>query len=163
MKNKLNMLYIAILSLIAGCCKHRPDENPCIANQFNIYAITERYSDFWCTGNNEYTYILRSKSQIDSLSNCYFSPPAPFPVDETNMLYLMVGRMSYHYKDTFETFLYKDTCNRRLTYTVNMLQRDTAFNCCPYGIGAVSSMFCSVENIPADYQVEVKYKYVPIQ
>lgn len=157
MSNKV--IAIVILFLVTGCCKHRGHENPCVANQFNISAITERYSDFWCTGNDEYTYVLRSKAQIDSLSECHFSPPAPFPVDETDYVYIMFGKMSYYKYDTFNTALFKDTCSKKLVYQVDMIQRDTTH----WQFPGVMSMFCEVENIPADYQVEVKYKYVPIQ
>ncbi|MCO5280147.1 MAG: hypothetical protein M9931_03700 [Chitinophagales bacterium] len=92
------------------------------------------------------------------LSYCTFSPPVAFPIDETDMVYIMVGKMAYHYRDTFYSKLFKDTCSKKLTYEVNMVQRDTVYNTFP----GVVSMFCSIENIPADYQVEVKYKYVPL-
>jgi hypothetical protein len=74
----------------------------------------------------------------------------------------MVGKEFTHYSDTFQTRLLKDTCNKKLTYEISKIQRDTTKYCCPYGITAVTSMFCSVENIPSDYKVEINYKYVPL-
>lgn len=158
MRTKIILLSITILFLITGCCK-RKTENPCIATQFSVAPFVERYGTFWCGGNNEYAYILRTESEIDSLSGCSFSPPVPFPVDETNMVYIMFGKTAYHYRDTFQTSLFKDTCNKKLIYQVDMVQQDTAYNTFP----GVVSIFSEVENIPTDYQVEVKYKYVPIQ
>lgn len=161
MKKKTILFTFIATLFVASCCKKKPDVE-CIGGEQKIQPFIERFSDFWCLGNNEYTYILRTKDEIDSLADCNFSPPVPFPVDEESFVYLMVGRMSYHYRDTFQTSLLKDTCNKRLIYDVKMIQTDTAYNCCPYGTGGVLSMFCSVENIPADYEVEVKYTYVPL-
>ena len=81
-----------------------------------------------------------------------------FPVDETDFAYIMFGKMSYFRYDTFQTALFKDTCAKKLVYQVDMIQRDTTHR---QFVGALT-MFCSVENIPADYQVEVKYTYVPL-
>jgi hypothetical protein len=148
---------------LAGCCKDK-NGTSCKGDSFEIAPFLERYGYFTCGGNlYEYQYVMRKKAQIDSLSDCTFSPPVPFPVDETDFVYIMLGKTFEYYKDTFQTTLWKDTCNKKLIYEVNRIQRDTARYCCPYGITAVSSMFCTVENIPADYEVEVKYKYVPIQ
>ena len=155
MKNVIYIVLSSVLLVVSGCCK---DKNDCKSENFQIQPFIEKYGDFWCTGNEEYTYILRKKSQIDSLANCSFSPPVAFPIDETDIAYIMVGKIAYHYRDTFQTKLLKDSCQRTLTYEVNMIQQDTVFNTFP----GVVSMFCSVENIPADYQVEVKYKYVPL-
>lgn len=102
---------------------------------------------------------MHRKSQIDSLTDCTFSPPVAFPVDETDFVYIMFGKMSYYYKDTFQTAVFKDTCLKKVTYEVNMIQR---YKTLESNGGGVRSMFCSLENIPADYQVEVKYKYVPL-
>ncbi len=74
----------------------------------------------------------------------------------------MFGKLSYHHKDTLVTNLLLDSCSKLLTYEVNMIQRDTTVLRCPYGISVVRSIFCSVEDILSDYQVEVKYKYVPL-
>ncbi|MFN8287799.1 MAG: hypothetical protein U0V74_13665 [Chitinophagales bacterium] len=101
---------------------------------------------------------MRKKAEIDSLADCTFSPPVPFPADETDFVYIMFGKMSYYRYDTFQTSLFKDTCSKKLTYQVNMIQRDTTH----WQFPGVMSMFCEVENIPADYQVEVKYQYVPL-
>ncbi len=149
------------LLLVAGCCKHKNDTS-CIANDTSILPFTEKRSNFHCGSNNyDYTYIYRKKSEIDSLEPvCSFSPPVPFPVDETDFVYIMFGKMSYFYKDSFQTALYKDTCLKKLTYDISMIQTHT--DSLTNG-GGVLSIFCSAENIPADYQVEVKYKYVPIQ
>ena len=142
--------------MIGGCCK---DKKSCKGSAFQIHPFTERYAKFECQNNNEYTYIFRNSKQIDSLQpTCSFAVPVAFPIDETDMVYIMFGKTAYHYRDTFQTNLLKDTCNKTLTYEVNMVQQDTAFNTFP----GVVSMFCSVQNIPADYKVEVKYKYVPL-
>lgn len=159
MKNTMIIFCELVLLLITGCCKHKT-ESVCNANQFQINALREKYGSFTCGGNlYEYQYIMRRQAEIDSLFDCHFAPPVPFPVDETNMIYIMVGRMAYHYRDTFQTTLFKDTCNKILVCQLDMVQQDTAFNTFP----GVVSIFSEVENIPADYQVEVKYKYVPIQ
>lgn len=151
-----NLVVLVLFAFILwGCCKNK---NECVEGSFRVQPFIEKYGDFWCTGNNEYTYIFNHKYQIDSLSYCTFSPPVAFPIDETDMVYIMVGKMAYHYRDTFYSKLFKDTCSKKLTYEVNMVQRDTVYNTFP----GVVSMFCSIENIPADYQVEVKYKYVPL-
>jgi hypothetical protein len=145
--------------LVAGCCKHK-DENTCNSTQFHVSPFLERYGNFTCGGNlYEYQYVMQRKSQIDSLFDCTFSPPVPFPVDETDFVYIMFGKMSYFYKDSFQTVLYKDTCLKKLTYDISLIQ--THLDSLSNG-GGVLSLFCSVENIPADYQVEVKYKYVPL-
>ena len=44
-------------------------------------------------------------------------------------------------------------------YSISLIQRDTTVLS---NGGAVKGIFCTVENIPADYEVEVKYKYVPL-
>ncbi|HWB64747.1 MAG TPA: hypothetical protein VG603_14625 [Chitinophagales bacterium] len=160
MKNMLILIGGLSIILIAGC-KHKTDTS-CIPNTFSVNPFVERKSDFHCGSNNyDYTYIFRKKSEIDSLEPiCSFSPPVPFPVDETDFVYIMFGKMSYFYKDSFQTILYKDTCLKKLTYDISMIQ--THLDSLSNG-GGVLSLFCSVENIPADYQVEVKYKYVPLQ
>jgi hypothetical protein len=163
MRNILLLGVVALSFLIDGCCKNKKDIL-CKSENIEIKPFLERYYVFTCGGNlYEYEYIMRRKSQIDSLTDCTFSPPVPFPIDETDFVYIMVGRTFEFYKDTFQTSIWKDTCAKKLIYEVNRIQRDTSRYCCPYGITAVSSMFCSVENIPPDYQVEVKYKYVPIE
>ncbi len=157
-KNIYNGIVLMLITFaLWGCCK---DKNDCKSENFQVQPFIERYYTFTCGGNlYEYEYIKRKKIQIDSLSDCTFSPPVAFPIDETDMLYIMFGKMSYHYDDTFQTNLLKDTCLKKIIYEVNMIQRDTALWS---NGGGVLSMFCSVENIPADYQVEVKYKYVPL-
>ncbi|HRG88140.1 MAG TPA: hypothetical protein PLW44_03910 [Chitinophagales bacterium] len=144
--------------LIGGCCKDKTG-NACNEAAFVVDPFLERYAYFTCGGNlYEYQYVMRRKAQIDSLSDCNFSPPVPFPVNETDFIYIMFGKMSYFRYDTFQTILFKDTCLKKVTYQVDMIQHDTTHRQFP----GVISMFCSVENIPADYEVEVKYKYVPL-
>jgi hypothetical protein len=158
MKIKSIALFIISFSLVASCCKDKTN-NTCNEGPFEVSPFLERFGYFTCGGNlYEYQYVMQRKSQIDSLFDCTFSPPVPFPVDETDFVYIMFGKMSYYRYDTFQTSLFKDTCSKKLTYQVDMIQRDTAH----WQFPGVMSMFCEVENIPADYQVEVKYKYVPI-
>ncbi|OJV25458.1 MAG: hypothetical protein BGO32_00090 [Bacteroidetes bacterium 37-13] len=157
------LYFIAVLILVTagGCQKEKCSR--CNSTSFKVTPFIERYAKFECNSNDEYTYIFRRKAQIDSLEpNCYIINSIAFPLDETDMTYIIVGRLFEHYKDTFKTVLINDTCNKVLSYEVTGIQRDTIKYCCPYGVNAVSSVFCSVENIPADYQVEVKYKYVPL-
>jgi len=152
------LIAITITIAFASCCKEK-NGNICSSNQFQVMPFVERYGNFSCGGNlYEYQYVLRRESEIDSLSDCFIAPPIPFPIDETDFVYIMIGKMAYHYRDTFETLLLKDTCNKKLVYQVDMIQQDTALNTFP----GVVSMFCSAENIPSGYQVEVKYKYVPL-
>lgn len=141
-----------------GCCKKN---NDCVSSSLKVIPFTERFNYFNCNDSSEKTYVFRKKAQIDSLSpQCEIYFPVPFPIDEIDMAYIIFGKMSYYRKDTFETALYKDTCNKKLTYDVTMIQRtDSSLGSFAWPL----YMFCSVENIPADYQVEVKYKYVPIQ
>jgi hypothetical protein len=152
---------VVVVLIIAGCCKEKK-ENICKSNPTQIAPFFEKRSVYQCNSTNEYTYILSKKEQIDSLHpTCFFIGSVPFPTDETNMAYVMVGRMSYYLKDTISfTELKKDTCKHILTYEVKMVQRDTALLS---NGGGIRSIFCSVENIPPDYQVEVKYRYVPIE
>jgi len=154
------LLFLTTIILLS--CRKSKEE--CVDGKSSIQPFIEKVGSFTCGGNlYEYEYIKRNKSQIDSLTDCTFSPPVAFPIDESDMVYIMVGKEFTHYGDTFQTQLWKDTCNKKLVYEVNKIQRDTTRYCCPYGVTAVTSMFCSVENIPADYQVEVKYKYVPLE
>jgi len=159
---RIILIFIAIVG-ISGCCKDKAG-NLCNADAFEVQPFVQTTTKYRCNGNDEYTYILRSKEQVDSLEpNCFSIGPLAFPIDETNMAYIIIGRLSYHNKDTFlMSSLLKDTCAKRVTYEINMMQRDTTVNCCPYGIGAIMNVFCSVENIPVDYEVEIKYKYVPL-
>lgn len=150
-------LIVASILMLAGCCK----EKACKEEQVETKPFVEKFAHFTCGGNlYEYQYVYRSKADIDTLSDCTFTPPVAFAVDEKDFVYIMYGKMSYYYADTFQTFLQKDDCNKRIIYNVDMIQRDTTLWS---NGGGVLSMFCSVENIPADYEVEVKYKYVPIQ
>ena len=158
MKQIVTTGFLILLLFMDSCCKHKGD-NICNSNNASINPFIEKYYVFTCGGNlYEYQYVMRKKSQIDSLTDCTFSPPVAFPVDETNFVYIMLGKMSYYRYDTFQTALFKDTCLKKLVYQVDMIQRDTTH----WQFPGVMSMFCSVENIPADYQVEIKYKYVPI-
>ena len=158
-KISYSIIMVVTIATIAGCHKGR-NENECTGNTFAVQPFIEKYYDFTCGGNlYEYQYIFRKKEQIDSLSDCTFSPPVAFLVDETDFVYIMLGKMSYYYNDTFQTTLLKDTCAKKLTYGVNMIQRTSTLES---NGGGVKSMFCSVANIPADYQVEVNYKYVPL-
>lgn len=163
---RASFLCAVLLFLFVASCKKDKcvKQRECNGVAYEISPFTERYGSVFCGSNDyEYTYILRKKVQIDSISECTFTPSPAFPIDESNMVYIMFGKLSYHHKDTLTTSLLLDTCSKLLTYEVDMIQRDTTVLCCPYGISVVRSIFCSVENIPADYQVEVKYKYVPIQ
>jgi hypothetical protein len=159
MTKQIKLLAVFLCLLINGCCKHK-SENTCIPNSFRVNPFIEKYAYFTCGGNlYEYQYIKRKQAQIDSLTDCTFSPPIAFPVDETDMVYIMYGKMSYYYRDSFQTQLLKDTCLKTLTYQVNLIQTHT--DSLSNG-GGVLSTFCAVQNIPADYKVEVKYKYVPL-
>jgi hypothetical protein len=155
------MVVISVI-IISGCCK-KQDTN-CKIGSYSIQPFVQKIDAFQCNnGNNEYTYIVNSKAQIDSLApTCFVTSSIAVPLDEMNMKYIVAGRLSYHHNDTFQTTLLKDTCLKTLTYEVDMIQRDTTHFCCPFGSGGVVSIFCSVQNIPADYKVEVKYKYVPL-
>ncbi|MBL7777585.1 MAG: hypothetical protein JNK66_04720 [Chitinophagales bacterium] len=147
---------VAVATLLGSCCK---DKAHCASAPYYVDPFIEKYYTFTCGGNlYEYEYIMRRKSQIDSITDCTFSPPVAFPIDETDFVYIMIGKMSYFYGDTFQASLSKDTCLKKLIYDVSMIQRDTAQLQFP----GTRSMFCAVENIPPDYQVEVKYKYVPL-
>lgn len=162
MKNNSNFFLVGVILLlfVTGCCKHK-SENICNPTPLPVTPFVEKRHIFQCNNSDEFTYIFRTKEQIDSLDpTCFFIGSVPFPVNDANMLYIMAGRTSYHYRDTISfTELLKDTCNKKLTYVVSMYQTDTTVNIIP----GRRTIFCSVENIPADYQVEVKYKYVPIQ
>lgn len=148
---------LVVLIAIGGC----HEDKICKNTSFSILPFIEKYYTFTCGGNlYEYEYIKRKKAEIDSLTDCTFSPPVAFPLDEANMVYIMVGKMSYYYKDTFQSIILKDTCNKTLVYDLQMIQRTTILES---NGGGVKSMFCSVENIPEDYEVEVKYKYVPLE
>lgn len=147
------------LVLATGCCKDK-NEEVCNPTPLVVQPFIEKRHVFQCNNSDEFTYIFRKKEQIDSLDpTCFFIGSVAFPVDETNMVYILLGRTSYHYRDTISvTELFKDTCNKKMTYDVSMFQTDTTANTFP----GRRTIFCSVENIPADYQVEVKYKYVPL-
>ena len=139
------------------------DKNNCKGLAFQINPFTQRFGKFSCGSNDyEYTYIFNSSKQIDSLVPTCRLRNTAFPIDETNMKYLILGRLSYYRGDTFQTNLLKDTCLKTLTYEVNMIQRDTTRPSF-YPQGGVRSMYCAVENIPSDYKVEMKYKYVPLK
>jgi hypothetical protein len=155
MTKTITVFTLAIIMLYA--CRKK--EDACKSVNVKINPFLERYSNFECQNNNEYTYIFSSKSQIDSLSPTCSYRQIAFPIDETDMRYIIVGRISYHFKDTIQTIIMKDSCLKILTYEVNMVQRDTSL----WQFPGVMSMFCSVTNIPPDYQVEVKYKYVPLE
>ena len=158
MRRRFFFLSFITFGLIGGCCK---DKNDCKASSFTVNPLIEKYDAFQCNNNNqEYTYVFEKKAQIDSLiPMCFITSPIATPLDDLNMKYLIVGRVTTHRRDTFQTNLFKDTCLKILTYDVSMIQRDTTHWDIP---GGVQSIFCSVENIPADYKVEVKYKYVPL-
>ena len=154
-------LFIAaiVFIFISSCCK---DKKICKQGNLMIKPFKELFYNFNCNNSNEYTYIYTNSKQIDSLKpTCFFTSPTFFPIDETNMRYFIVGRLSYHEKDTFQTVMLNDSCLKYLICEVNMIQRDTAYYF-PDRSGGVLSMFCAVQNIPADYKVEVKYKYVPL-
>ncbi len=166
MRSLYSLLAVVLLfMLLIGCKKDKcVKQTECKTARYTISPFAERYGSIFCGGNDyEYTFILRKKEQIDSITECTFSPSPAFPIEDSNMVYIMFGKLSYHHKDTLNTTLFIDTCQKLLTYEVAMIQQDTTVLCCPYGISVVRSIFCSVENVPADYQVEVKYKYVPIQ
>ncbi|HRN95765.1 MAG TPA: hypothetical protein PL084_13665 [Chitinophagales bacterium] len=152
-------IYTLVCFFISACCKHK-SENVCNPTPFSIQPFVEKRHIFQCNNSDEFTYIFRKKKQIDSLSpTCFFIGSVAFPTEDTNMVYLMIGRTSSHYKDTISIAqLLIDTCNKHLIYNISMVQTDTTLNTFP----GRRTIFCSVENIPADYQVEVKYKYVPL-
>ena len=158
---KTDCLFVLLIVTFAGCCKDKNEgRHRCNNLAFTVTPFIEYKNNFSCNDTSKFIGIFRSKNQIDSLSpDCVFTSSVIFPVDQQEMLYLIYGRTSYYYSDTFITALLKDTCNKKLTYTIDIVQRDTNHLEFP-GTGFV---FCEVENIPADYQVEVKYKYVPIQ
>jgi len=153
-----NLFFSLAIVLISGCCKHKTD-TVCNSTPIQVQPFIEKSGIFFCGGNDyEYTYTARKKAGIDSLTACNFSPPVAFPVDETDMAYIMLGRMSYHYMDTLVAAnITKDTCLKKLTYEVNMIQKDTALWS---NGGGILNIFCEVENIPADYTIDIKYKYV---
>jgi len=150
-------IFIVCLS-IAGCCKNK---NLCTGDAFQVSPFTQTTTKYQCNGNSEYTYILKRKSDVDSLEpNCFSTGPIAFPTNDHEFVYIIMGRMSYYYDDTIGfTLLIKDSCQKKLTYEVNMIQRDTTLWS---NGGGILPVFCSVENIPADYEVEIKYKYVPL-
>lgn len=161
MKKVNSIVGVVILLLFSsGCCKDKIDA-VCKPENFRIEPFVEKRHIFQCNNSDEFTYIFRRKEQIDSLSpTCFMTGSVAFPVDETEMVYILLGRLSTHYRDTISfTELLKDTCNKKLTYDVSMFQTDTT----PNTFTGRRTIFCSVENIPSDYTVEVKYKYVPIQ
>jgi len=151
------MFFVFILSCsLSNCCK---DKHECNGIAFQIKPFVEKYGEFSCGSNDyEYTYIFNSSKQIDSLYPICKLRNVAFPIDETNMKYFIIGRTAYHYRDTFTTSISKDTCLKTITYGVNMIQQNTALNTYPGTI----SIFTALENIPADYNVSVNYKYVPL-
>lgn len=153
------MPFLVFITSIVGCCK---DKDMCKDTSFEVQPFFQTTTKYQCNGNDEYTYIFRDKQQVDSLSpNCFAVGPIPYQVDDNEFVYIIIGRMSYHYNDTIGyTRLTKDSCSKKLTYEVEMIQKDTALWS---NGGGILPVYCSVENIPADYEVEVKYKYVPIQ
>lgn len=146
------------MNLLSSCCKHKTSD--CYNSQIPTTPFYEYFQKFYCNNNVEYEYVFRKKEQIDSLlPECFIaSGNTSFPVDQNNMIIFAIGKLSQYHRDTFQTNFFKDTCGKKLTFNINMIQRDTIPWQAP---GAVVSMFSIVENIPADYQVEVKYKYVP--
>ena len=156
------IFFITIIAIVVAGC--RKNKNECVGNAFGVNPFVERFYVFWCNNDDaEYTYIFTNKEQIDSLNPvCFFTAPIAFPIDEKNMRYFILGRLSYYERDTFQTSILKDSCSKKLVYEVNMIQRDTAYYF-PDQRGGILSMFCSVENVPSDYEVEVKYKYVPLE
>ena len=155
MKNIAIMLIC--LFIIAGCCKDKGKE--CVNGSVELAPFAEIFGGFYCNGNTEYQYVFRKKDEFSALQpDCFFPGGMFFPVNEDSVVYIAIGKMSIHRKDTFETTIVKDVCNKKMVYNVSMIQKDTALNNFP---GPVH-MFCTVENIPADYEVEVKYKYVPL-
>ena len=152
-------ILLVLVSYFTGCCK---DKEECANGTVSVTPFVEKYGSFTCGGNlYEYEYIKKTKSDIESLTDCTFSPPVAFPIDETDFIYIMYSKLSYFSNDTFQTTLYKDTCNKILVYDVSMIQRDSV-KVSFYPQGVARSMFCSVDNIPSDYKVEIKYKYVPL-
>ena len=149
---------VSLISFFNGCCKEKKE---CKNGIVKLTPFIERIETFDCNnGESDYTYIFTKRLQIDSLQpTCYFTSPVAFPLDESGMRYILVGRFSTHYKDTLESILHMDTCSKNLTYELNMIQKDTTFWS---NGGGTQHIFCAVENIPADYKVEVKYKYVPL-
>ncbi|HRG88139.1 MAG TPA: hypothetical protein PLW44_03905 [Chitinophagales bacterium] len=154
---KKTVVILICLFVIAGCCKDKGED--CVKGSEELTAFAEIFGGFYCNGNTEYQYILRKKDEFTSLQpNCFFPGGMFFPINEDSVVYIAIGKMSTHRKDTFETTIVKDICNKKLVYNVSMIQNDTTLSNFPGPL----HMFCIVENIPADYQVEIKYKYVPL-
>ena len=156
----LLLIFTVFITMFFSSCKKCKDE--CVSNKILTKPFIEKYYIFTCGGNTyEYEYVYRRKSQIDSLTDCMFTSPVSFPIDESNFTYILVGRYGYYRNDTLHSVLYKDTCLKVLTYEISTIQRDTNRTSF-YPQLVARSLFCAVENIPADYKVEVKYKYVPL-
>lgn len=156
MKNIAIMLIC--LFVLAGCCKDKGKE--CVNGSVELAPFAEIFGGFYCNGNTEYQYVFRKKDEFSALlPNCFFPGGMFFPINEDSVVYIAIGKMSVYYKDTFETTIVKDSCGKRMIYNLAMIQRDTTLES---NGGAVKSIFCTVENIPSDYEVEVKYKYVPL-
>jgi hypothetical protein len=153
------MLVISLAIFVFGC---RKDKDECKPNIFQVFPFQEKIEVFDCNNDEtDYTYVFTKRDQIDSLNPiCFFTAPIAFPTDEYGMRYILLGRFSSYFRDTLTSTLYKDTCNKVLYYDVKMIQRDTALWS---NGGGLQHIFCSVSEIPADYQVEVKYKYVPLE
>ena len=155
---KKTVVILICLFVIAGCCKDKGED--CVKGSEELTAFAEIFGGFYCNGNTEYQYILRKKDEFTSLQpNCFFPGGMFFPINEDSVVYIAIGKFSTYYKDTFETTIVKDVCEKKMFYNINMIQRDTVVLS---NGGAVKGIFCIVENIPADYEVEVKYKYVPL-
>lgn len=154
---KKNVIFLISIFTLWGCCKDKKIE--CIDGNKPVLPFVEKFAGFWCNEDVEYEYIFRKREQIDSLyPNCFFPGSTAFPLTDNEVVYFIFGKIAYHKQDTFITTIFKDTCANSVTYEINMVQRDTSLNEFP----GVMPIFCTVENIPADYEVEIKYKYVPL-
>ena len=153
---KLILLLLIVMSI--GSCKK--DKVSCDNTQVQIQPFVETTTNYQCNGNNEYTYILRRQGQVDSLQpNCFATGPLAFPINDIDMVYIIVGRMSYYHNNILQTSLFRNSCAKKLIYNINMIQKTDTLES---NGGGILSVFCEVDSIPADYDVEVNYKYVPL-
>lgn len=160
MKNIINYVGVIMLLFVAGCCKDKNPPSPeCTSTSVEISPFAEKIVGFWCNNNVEYEYVFRDRYLIDTLQpNCFFTGSTAFPIDNTTSVYILLGKPTHYNNDSFSTKLFIDTCLKKLTYDVNLIQTDTTY----YAQLSIAPIYCFAENIPADYQVEVRYKYVPL-
>lgn len=142
-----------IISSLLSCKKD------CKSSDIETSPFVQRL--YYCNDGIEHTYILRRQEDVESLEpNCYFPNSSIFPLDDTDMVYIIFGKMSYFHKDSFTTKLVRNTCQKTLTYEVKMIQRTKT------ELGEFAwpkYIFCSVDSTPEDYDVIIDYEYVPLE